>query len=83
MNMNIRVPAPQVGAVDPERKTSPIADEFDEDYEVINQEVTESSGCYFNDTPYAHNEYVCSGSDLLQCNRGMWVLEGSCDPDNP
>lgn len=81
--MNARLSAPHVGAVDPERKTSPIADEFDEDYEVINQEATESSGCYFNDTHYLHNAYVCSGSDLLQCKRGVWVLEGSCDPDNP
>jgi hypothetical protein len=81
--MNVRVSAPQVGAVDPERNTSPIADEFDEDYEVINQEAPESSGCLFNDTPYAHDEYVCSGSDLLQCKRGVWVLVGSCDPDNP
>ena len=81
--MNARLSAPQVGAVDPERKTSPIADEFDEDYEVINLEATESSGCLFNDSHYEHNTYICSGSDLLQCKRGVWVVEGSCDPDNP
>ncbi len=81
--MNVRLHVAHVGAIDPERKTSPIADELDEEYEVIQQEATESSGCYFNDTAFSHNDYVCSGSDLLQCKRGMWVLEGSCDPDNP
>ncbi len=81
--MNARLHVAHVGAVDPERKTSPIADELDDEYDVISQEFTESSGCYFNDTFFAHNDYVCCGSDLLQCKRGMWVLEGSCDPDNP
>ena len=81
--MNVRLHVAHVGAVDPERKTSPIADELDDEYDVISQEAPESAGCYFNDTFYTHNDYVCSGSDLLQCKRGTWVLEGSCDPDNP
>lgn len=81
--MSARLSVPHVGAVDPERKTSPIADELDDEYEVISQGAPETSGCYFNDTLYSHNDYVCSGSDLLQCKRGVWVLESSCDPDHP
>jgi hypothetical protein len=70
---------PQLGAPDPERKTSPIVDEDDElslDLEL------ETGVCYFNDTAYAVGDYVRSGSELLHCEeRGVWVRKGEMRPD--
>lgn len=65
-------PAPvQVGAADPERKTSPILDEEEElslDLEL------ETGVCHFNDVAYPIGQYVRSGSELLHCEeRGVWV----------
>jgi len=68
----------QVGAPDPERKNSPILDEYEElslDMEI------EAGVCYFNDTAYAIGTYVLSGSELLQCEeRGVWVRKGEMRP---
>lgn len=75
---------PSVGAQDPELKNSPIMEEDDEDYEAIAQEIDGVRVCYFNNAAYTHGAYVCSGSgELLRCDNGLWVREGSCDPDNP
>lgn len=74
---------PQVGAPDPELKSSPIAEEFDEDYDAIKQDVPGNPECYFNGSPYKNDESICSGSARLRCNDGVWMQAGSCDPDNP
>jgi hypothetical protein len=70
---------PDVGAPDPERKTSPILDEYEElslDMEL------EAPACYFNDVAYRQGEYVRSGSDLLKCEgRGIWVRKGEMRPE--
>lgn len=77
-------PGPQhVGAPDPEHKTSPIIEDTDDEFDTIAPEVSEDGVCYFNDKTYAHGAYVCSGSELLHCERGLWVRSGGCDPDNP
>lgn len=81
--MSERINAPNVGAPDPELQTSPIAEEFDEEYAVIKQEVPGENSCLFNGTRYDHDSHVCSGSTLLHCDYGIWVRVGSCDPDNP
>ena len=74
---------PYVGAPDPELKNSPIMEELDEDYEVFAQEVEETGVCYFNGTVFHRGDFVCSGSgELLRCERGVWVREGTCDPEN-
>ncbi|MDT8321378.1 MAG: hypothetical protein RQ826_12705 [Xanthomonadales bacterium] len=74
----------QVGAPDPELKTSPILEEYDEDVPVLTQQYDELPVCYFNDVPYESGSFVCSGSgELLKCEKGVWVNEGGCDPDNP
>lgn len=78
-----RIPIRQVGAPDPELKNSPIAEETDEDYEVLKQEEPGEPVCYFNGSRYRTGEHVCSGDMLLRCDYGVWVLLGSCDPDNP
>lgn len=73
-----------VGAPDPEAKTSPILEERDEDYEVLAQEVEDLPYCYFNNVSFKDGDFVCSGSGaLLKCEKGIWVREGGCDPDNP
>lgn len=71
--------APQVGAPDPELKTSPIFDEGDEfslDMEL------ETGICYFNNVAYPIGQYVLSGSDLLHGEeRGVWIRRGEMRPD--
>ncbi len=62
---------PEVGAPDPEKKTSPILDEGEEfslDLEL------ESGACYYNGVAYPIGQWVRSGSELLHCEeRGLWV----------
>lgn len=69
----------QVGAPDPERRTSPILDEYEElslDMEL------EAGVCYFNDAAYPIGSYVLSGSELLHGEeRGVWVRRGELRPD--
>jgi hypothetical protein len=73
---------PQVGAPDPELRTSPIFDEYDE--ETPEELDVETGLCYFNGETYPIGEYVLSGSELLRCERrGVWVREGEMRPDRP
>ena len=81
--MTDRIHALQVGAPDPELRNSPIVEEGDEDFEVAAQSLAEEPACYFNGRAYRTDQFVCSGSELLRCTRGVWVQEGSCAPDNP
>jgi len=69
----------QVGAPDPERRTSPIiddeAEELSLDYEL------ETGVCYFNATAYPIGSYVLSGDEVLHCEeRGVWVRSGELQP---
>jgi len=67
-----------VGAPDPELKTSPILDEDEE--ETLDAEL-ESGACYFNGVRYVIGEYVLSGDELLRCvGRGVWVRQGEIEP---
>lgn len=67
--------APQVGAPDPEKRTSPILDE-DEEFSLDLE--LETGVCYFNGQTYPIGSYVASGSELLHCEeRGLWVRHGS------
>lgn len=81
--MNTQINVPDVGSPDPELNTSPIADEMDEDYEVLKQELPGEPVCYFNDQSYANNSYVRSSTALLKCDYGIWLKRGGSDPDNP
>ena len=69
----------QVGAPDPELRTSPIFDEYEElslDLEL------ESGACYFNDMVYQVGPYLLCGSELLHCEeRGVWVRKGERWPE--
>jgi hypothetical protein len=69
---------PQVGAPDPELKTSPI---FDQDDEISLDLELEAGVCYFNDAAYRIGEYVLSGGEVLRCEgRGVWMREGEGQP---
>jgi hypothetical protein len=72
-----------VGSQDPDRRNSPIADETDEDAEVLRQEIPAEPVCHFNDTAYADGTIVKSGATLLRCDKGLWVPAGPSDPTNP
>lgn len=72
---------PQVGAPDPEHRTSPIFDEEDTEELSLDLEL-EAGVCYFNDTSYPIGGYVRSGNELLKCEeRGVWVRKGELPPD--
>jgi hypothetical protein len=65
---------PQVGAPDPEKRTSPILDE-DEEFSLDLE--LESGACYFNGVAYPLGQFVRSGAELLHCEeRGLWVRRG-------
>jgi hypothetical protein len=70
---------PQVGAADPELRTSPILDE-DEEFSLDLE--LESGVCYFNNVPYRIGQFVLSGNELLHCEeRGLWVRKGEMRTD--
>ena len=76
--MNNAGSRPQVGAPDPEMKTSPIFDDAERDFLSLDAELEEGL-CYFNDQTYKLGDFVCSGNELLRCEeRGVWIREGSC-----
>lgn len=70
----------QVGAPDPELRTSPIFDEFDEDLSPDLE--LETGACYFNNLAYPVGQYLLSGSELLHCEeRGVWVRREEMQPE--
>lgn len=70
---------PRVGAPDPELKTSPIFDEYDE---ISLDSELEAGACYFNDVAYPIGQSVLSGSELLHCEeRGIWMRRGEMRPE--
>ncbi|MFO1393956.1 MAG: hypothetical protein U1F09_09375 [Steroidobacteraceae bacterium] len=73
---------PQVGAQDPELRNSPIAEEEDEDTDVVRQQVPGEPVCWYNGRDYRNGEYVRSGTQLLKCSYGVWLDTGSGDPDH-
>ena len=70
---------PDVGAPDPELKTSPILDESEEPS--LDMDL-EADACYFNNVAYPIGQYVRSGSELLHCEeRGLWIRKGEMRPE--
>ena len=80
--MNTTSP-PQLGTADPERKTSPVAWETDEETDTLRAAVPDEAVCYFNDRPYGDGTLAKSGSILLRCDRGVWVPAGPADGGKP
>jgi len=80
--MNTVRHAPQVGAPDPERSTSPILSRETETGELSFDSELEHGACLFNDQEFAIGDYVRSGSELLQCEeRGVWVKVREVSPE--
>lgn len=67
-----------VGVPDPERKTSPIIDEYEEfslDMELA------AGACYFNDQIHPIGQLVRSGDEVFRCDApGVWVRTGETRP---
>ena len=78
-----RIHVLQVGAPDPELRNSAVLEEGAEDFAEQGMLASDTPLCYFNDVAYKHGDFVCSGDELLHCQLGVWVLQGSCDPVNP
>jgi hypothetical protein len=73
MERSMKPHVPEVGAPDPEKRTSPILDE-DEELDASLDMEREAGVCFFNGESYAIGSYVTSGSELLHCEeRGVWV----------
>jgi len=81
--MNESEHAEDVGAPDPELNTSPIAEENDDETEVLRQEEPGEPVCYFNNKSFKTGAYVKSGTSILKCDYGIWIPAGPADPDNP
>lgn len=64
---------PQVGVPDPELKTSPIAEELDEDVDALREEMPGEPVCFFNDKGYENGAVVSSGNSILRCQYGVWI----------
>ncbi|MCS6945257.1 MAG: DUF1496 domain-containing protein [Sutterellaceae bacterium] len=65
---------PQVGAPDPEKRTSPILEEGEAPQP---EWESNASVCYFNDVAYPAGAFVRSGSEVLRCEpSGLWVRCG-------
>jgi hypothetical protein len=73
----------QLGALDPERKNSPVAWETDEDTETLRESVPDEAVCFFNDLAYGHGTVVQSGGTLLRCDRGLWLPAGAAAEVKP
>ena len=71
----------QVGAADPQLRTSLIFDDPEDSFLSLDYEL-ESPSCYFNSVSFGVGQFVCSGHQLLKCNgRGVWVATGECQRD--
>lgn len=78
--MSNQTHALQVGAPDPEKRTSPILDRLTADDTPSLDAELESGACYFNDLSFSIGTYVRSGHELLQCDdRGVWSKVGEED----
>jgi hypothetical protein len=72
-----------VGAIDPELRTSPVAEELTEDSDTLRLEAPEVDVCYFNGEVFRSGELVRSGTMILKCHDGLWIEAGPADPKNP
>jgi hypothetical protein len=75
--------AVDVGVPDPELRTSPIAEETDDETETLRQEVPGEAVCYFNNKSFKTGAYIKSGTSIMRCDYGIWIPAGPSDPDNP
>jgi len=79
--MKSHVAIPNVGAIDPRLKTSPVAEEMADEAYTLAQQVTGASTCLFNGEEFQNGAFVRSGSAVLKCSNGLWVEVGEPDLD--
>jgi hypothetical protein len=72
---------PDVGAIDPQLKTSPVLEQTAEEPYGPRQAVA-GDACFFNGERFATGEFVRSGPVVLECRGGLWVEIGPADPLN-
>ena len=77
--MNVSRYTDDVGSPDPELTTSPIAEEGDDETEVLRLEMPGEPVCYFNGKSYPNGASVKSGSAILKCSYGIWIPAGPAD----
>ena len=71
-----------VGAPDPDLKTSPILEEYDEDAPILAQEFDDLPVCWYNGASYASGAMVRTGDgSLLRCEKGVWIRQDLPDPE--
>ena len=73
----------QLGAPDPESRTSPVAWETDDDTESLREAVPDEAVCFFNDVAYEHDTVVESGGVKLRCDHGLWLPSGPAHDSKP
>ena len=82
-DMKNEATAPHVGAPDPDLKTSPILEEYDEDAPVMVQEFDDLPVCWYNGASYPSGSMVRSGDgSLLRCEKGIWVRQDLPDTED-
>lgn|GEM_PF-1341331 len=73
----------QVGVQDPELRNSPVADESSDLEYDIHENVSGLTCCFFNEKSYPNGAFVCSGTDMLRCDRGVWEPAETSESDSP
>ena len=64
---------PNVGAMNPKLKTSPMLEKKAEESYDRGRQVSGDAACLFNGELFATGEFVRSGAVILECRRGLWV----------
>ena len=71
--MTDTIPLPQVGSPDPELNTSPIAEETDEEYDVVKQEIPGEPICYFNNQQFKNGHCQKGSFEVLRGKRHWFI----------
>lgn len=81
--MSERIAAHQVGAPDPEKRTSPNLDDTDAYHAAQAQQLRERAGGYRNDGNCRRGAQACIGAELSRGQDSLWLRQGSCAPIHP
>ncbi|MDH5711104.1 MAG: YnjH family protein [Gammaproteobacteria bacterium] len=60
-----------------------MAEENNDESEVLRQEVPGEPVCYFNNQNFPNGAHVKSGGSILRCVYGIWIQAGPADSGNP
>ena len=69
-----------LGDQDAEKRNSPVLNENDvQDFVFYDRH--RGASCFFNDRSYPEGSLVRSGTTLMRCDHGLWVIAGNGDSD--